>query len=169
MDQIFTVGNRFKALTVLSVILNTAVVCVFYLIYRYLLGPSHPEFAKVPLLLIFLVIAALVNKVTLYVFARYAGMICYRVGDRELIVGSGQSEHRYPWEKFSSVQMDSAGKYRLGTVVPVSFRVGNKALTLNQYVGDIYRLIDEILKHIEPYVSVDPELKKHVEAMKGTF
>lgn len=162
-------GNRFKALTVLSVILNSAVVCVFYLIYRYLLAPSHPEFAKVPLLLIFLGIAALVAKATLYVSGRYAGMVCCRVGDRELIVGTGRSEHRYLWEKFSSVQMDFSGKYRLGTIVPISFRVGQKFLTLNQYVGDIYRLTDEILKHIEPYVSVDPELKRQIEVLKGTF
>ncbi|MEA4934111.1 MAG: hypothetical protein VB071_11130 [Lawsonibacter sp.] len=169
MEQIFPVGKRFKALTALSVLLNIAVVCVFYLIYRYLLAASHPVFANTPLLLIFVGIAVLVVKATLSVSKRYAEKICCRIGKQELIVGNGATERRYPWKTFTSVQMDSTREYRLGTVVPVSFGVGEDLLTLNQHVGDLYGLTDEIIRHIEPYVSVDPELKKQIEAMKGTF
>ncbi|MGE4276970.1 MAG: hypothetical protein AB7E30_07325 [Lawsonibacter sp.] len=169
MKQTFAVGKRFKALVALAMILNISVVCVFYLIYRELLEPMYPQFVEVPLLVIFVGITALVIKATLYVSDWYAGTVCYRVGERELIVGSGRTERRYPWEQFSSVQMDSTWAYGLGTLVPISFRVGEKTLKLNQCVGDLYQLTAEIIKHIEPYVSVDPELKTQIEALKGTF
>lgn len=71
-EQIFVVGKRFKARTLLAVLFNTGVVVTFYFIYRYLLKASGLGFLNAILPAIFLIIAVLVISLTLWVSRRSA-------------------------------------------------------------------------------------------------
>lgn len=168
-EQIFLLGKRFKALTLLAVLLNTSVVITFYYIYGDLLKASGAGFLNTTLPLIFLLIEVLVIGLTLWVSKRYASSICYRVTEKGLVIGVGKAQRCYLWSAFTAARWDSRGAYRLDNVLPISFCVAGESLQLNQYVGDIYRLADEILIHIAPYVPVDAAIKSQISAMRDTF
>lgn len=169
METTFRAGKRLTAMKVLALVVNCAVVFVFYFIYRYLLGDAVPALSGAPLAVLFLGLGALVAAATLWVARKYADTVCYQVGQDALVVGCGAQARRYPWPDFTAAALDQNGAYRLGTVLPLSFQVGGETLTLNQYVGNIYGLADAIFQRIEPYAEIPEELKRQVCAMKGAF
>lgn len=163
-EQTFVAGKRFKVLTLLAVLINTGVAVTFYFIYRYLFIASTSMNAM--LTLSFVLIVAFIIYLTLRVAKHYARAIYYRVCEDGLVVGNGAEQQHYPWTAFTVAKLDSSGAYRIDTVLPISFCVAGETLQLNQYVGDIYRLADEILIHITPYVPLDPTLKSQISAMQ---
>ena len=154
---------RMKNFTVLAC---WVVIFVFYFIYDYLFRNIFPQLMGLPLAILFILFGLVVYKAVTYVYNKYAEGTYYVVTEEALVAGHGKQEVKYPWKKFQKATLNQNS---LRGVCPVAFQVGSEELKLNQYVEDIYELVDRILKHIAPYAQIDEALKTRTETMKGIY
>lgn len=166
MQDTYKIGRRFRKLKYICVVVNSLIVGVFYFVYRYLLEGVFPEFAQVPLALIFCALIVCVARITMWAADKYAAAITYTVKKDGLLYRVKDRERFYPWKDFSSVRLQ--GAYFQG-VFPVEFQVGGEKLVLNQHIDGIYRLTGEIFHRIGDHVAVDPALVKQAEEMEGVY
>ena len=89
MGATYKIGRRFRKLKYICVVANCLVVGVFYFVYRYLLEGAFPEFAKIPLALIFCALMAAAARITIWAADRYASAISYTVRGWPAIPGQG--------------------------------------------------------------------------------
>lgn len=166
MQTVFTIGRRFSKYKYLSVAANSFVVFTFYFIYRYLFGASFPQFAGMPLALIFVILGLIVAKITLWAFGKYAAGVSYQLTQSGLLVRTGSMERLYRWEDFRGAQFRD-GSFQ--NVFPVEFQVGNEPLMLNQHLDGLCRLTYEIFLRIQDHVSLDPQLVQHAKNMLDVY
>lgn len=166
MGATYKIGRRFRKLKYICVVANCLVVGVFYFVYRYLLEGAFPEFAKIPLALIFCALMFAAARITIWAADRYASAISYTVREDGLLYRVRDRERLYPWKDFTGVRLQ--GAYFQG-VFPVEFQVGGEKMVLNQHVDGIYELTGEVFRRIGDHVEIDPGLVKQANEMEGVY
>ena len=166
MKHVYTAGRRLSVVKTLSVVVNIAVVFTFYFIYRFLFSASS-FFTGWPLAAIFLIVGILIVLATLRLWERYGDSIQYKVTAEALLVGVGEKQKRYPWSKFSWIEMRRDTAFHFEAVFPAIFNLGEEQLVINHYVGDSYGLAGEIVEHIQDHVTIPPELRRLISTMRG--
>lgn len=159
---VFIAGRRFDRMRNACIFANCVVVFVFYFVYRYLMQDAMPNFVDGPLLIIFIVLGVVIAKVTQIFGDKLKAAIRYEITSEYLIVSSGKGQMRFPWKNFTEIGYD---KFKMRSICPVYFIIAGEKLTLNQYVEDIFELIDQIIKKT-PQAEVDPKITQMVKAMK---
>lgn len=168
MKHVYTAGRRLSTVKTLSTVVNVAVVFVFYFIYNYLFADVFPNFMGWPLTLTFVIIGIVVVFLTLRLWERYGESIYYKVNEDALIVGKGKKEQRYPWHKFSWIEMRNDMAFHFEYVFPAVFHLsGDEKVELNHYLGNIYGLAGEIVEHIQDHVTIPADLRRQISAMRG--
>ena len=167
MKHVYTAGRRLSVVKTLSAVVNGAVVFVFYFIYRFLFAESAPQFVGWPLALTFVIFGVLVVLVTLKLWERYGDAIQYKVTADALLVGKGEKTKKYPWSKFSRIEMRNDTAFHFEAVFPAIFHMKEETLVINHYVGDSYGLAGEIVEHIQDHVTIPPELRRLITSMRG--
>ena len=166
MDKSYKIGVRFRKMKYFSVAINCAIVFVFYFIYRYIFSGIFPGFVGAPLALVFLLLGALIARVTVMYADRYAAGFEYRVTEKGLYERRGKREQTYAWADFSGAKLE---EYQFRGVFPVEFQVNGRPMMLNQSVDGLCELTAEIFRRIAPYAQLDPELIKRAEDMRGVY
>ncbi|MBR4578086.1 MAG: hypothetical protein IKO22_00585 [Oscillospiraceae bacterium] len=167
MKHVYTAGRRLSVVKTLSTVVNCAVVFVFYFIYRFLFAESAPNFVGWPLAAVFVAFAILVVFLTLKLWERYGDAIQYKVTADALLVGKGEKTKKYPWNRFAWIEMRSDTAFHFEAVFPAIFHMKEETLVINHYVGDSYGLAGEIVEHIQDQVTIPPELRRQISAMRG--
>ena len=166
MNRKFQPGKRLMRMKNFTILACWVVVFVFYFIYDYLFRDMFPQLMGLPLAILFILFGLVVYKAVNFVYNKYAEGTYYIITNDALVVGHGKREVKYSSKQF---QKATINQNSLHGVCPVVFHVGKEELRLNQYVEDIYELVDRILKRIEPYAQIDQELKARTDAMKGVY
>ncbi|MBQ7247681.1 MAG: hypothetical protein IJS22_06295 [Lachnospiraceae bacterium] len=166
MKKEYTVGPRFSKIKYLSVAVNSAIVFMFYFIYRYVFGARLGSFAGWPMVLVFLGLGFVIAFATVRIADRYAAGIGYTVTGEGLVCRTGRKEELLRWEDFSSAVLR---ELRFTGVHPVEFEVAGRKIMLNQYINDLCGLTQKVFDHIEDHVAIDPALKKRTEDLKGVY
>lgn len=166
MTKEYCIGPRFNKIKYLSVGVNSAIVFMFYFVYRYVFAGRLGALEGWPLAAIFAAIEFVVVFATLKVADKYASSISYRVTDEGLVYRMGKKEQLLRWKDFSSAILR---ELRFTGVHPVEFKVAGRTLMLNQYTADLCRLTDQVFDHIEDHIAIAPELRKHTRDLTGIY
>ena len=166
MEKTYRVGRRFRKLKYISAVVNCMIVFGFYFIYRFLFEGLSPQFAGAPLALLFVLLGAVVARLTLNMWDKFAAGIRYVLTDDGLRVTRGRRESFYRWEEFSGASMK---EFRFSGVFPVEFQIAGKSVMLNQYLDDLCGLTCEIFERIAPYARLEAKLVERAENLRGVY
>ena len=166
MKKEYVIGGRFKKLKALSVVLNSAIVFMFYFIYRYVFAGRLGILEGAPLAMIFLALGVVIAVISMRIADRYAASVSYRITDDGLVYRLGKREKLFRWKDFSAAKLREFG---FSGVHPVEFTVEGRLMMLNQYVDDLCGLTANILDRIEDHVQIDPELRKRTSDLRGVY
>lgn len=166
MEKTYRIGRRFRKLKVISAVVNCLIVFGFYFIYRFLFEDLSPQFVGAPLALLFVLLGAVVARLTLNMWDKYAAGVRCALTEDGLRVTQGKTEQLYRWEAFSGAKMR---EFRFSGVFPVEFQIAGKPVMLNQYLDGLCELTCEIFERIAPYARLDPELIQRAENLRGVY
>ena len=166
MEKTYQIGRRFRKLKVISAVVNCLIVFGFYFIYRFLFEGLSPQFAGAPLALLFVLLGAVVARLTLNVWDKYAAGVRCVLTDDGLRVRQGKQESFYRWEEFSGASMR---EFRFSGVFPVEFQIAGKPVMLNQYLDGLCDLTCEIFERIAPSARLDEGLIQRAEDLRGVY
>jgi len=166
MHKTYTIGRRYRKLQYASAAVNCVIVFGFYFIYRFIFAEVAPGLVGAPLALLFLLLAAVVARLTLAFTDRYAKSVRYTVTAEGLLHRQGKRERLYRWADFTGATLE---EYRFRGVFPVEFALGAKTLTLNQNLDGLCELTAEVLERIRPYAQPDAALVKRAQDMRGVY
>lgn len=166
MEKTYRIGRRFRKLQYVSVVVNCLIVFGFYFIYRFIFADASPQFVGAPLALLFVLLGAVVARLTLSAWKKYAASIRCVLTENGLRVVQGKRELFYRWEEFSGAKMQ---EFRFHGAFPVVFQVAGNSVMLNQYLDDLCGLTCEVFEQIAPYAQLDPALVKRAEDLCGVY
>ncbi|MBE6910682.1 MAG: hypothetical protein E7474_14090 [Ruminococcaceae bacterium] len=166
MNKTYRVGKRFRRLEYFSVTINCLIVFVFFFIYRFLLSGVFPGLSDTVLAAVFLLLGAVVAKLTMKFAERYAAGIGYRVTDEGLTIISGARERQLAWKDFTAARLV---EFQFRGVFPVQFQTAGETLTLNQYLDGLCELTGIVLERIAPYAELEPGLMEQAKKMNGVY
>ena len=166
MDKTYRIGLRYRKMQYASVVVNCLIVFAFYFVYRFVFEGVFPQFVGAPLALVFLLLAAVVARLTLTFTNRYAAGVAYTLTAEGLRYRSGKRESLYRWADFSGAKLV---EYQFRGVFPVEFQVEGKPMMLNQNVDGLCELTCKIFERISDHVRLEPELVKRAADMRGVY
>ena len=134
----------------------------FYFLYDALVIPRFPYLKGAPLTVLFLLVEMAFLYLLQWGAKRVAERTYYQVRADGLVFVNGRKQKIYLWKDFEQVEEE---RFDFTSVGPIQYRVKGEKLVLNQYLGDLWGLNHEILRHIEGRVTVDRELKEKVMGM----
>lgn len=161
-EREYPMGNRLDVLKWTAAVIIAVLSMIFYFIYQFLLEPIAPAIIGTPLAVIFLVICLAMIAADFALVKLYRKRVCYRVTGDALEYVRGKRIDRYFWKDFTHAEQ---GRIRPGILCPIVFTVQGQELTLNPYTRSVYGLAADILRKIERYADIEPDLIRSAEAM----
>lgn len=166
MQKKYTLGKRFDRLWSIGTAVVCALTIMFYFIYQMLFEHLAPQFVGWPMLILFVCIALALSQLMKLIGKKLKGSHYYIVGEDSFMIVTGKNVRKLLWKDFTAAEVDTINNLAR---LPAAFTVDGKKLTLNQYMGSLFELGEDMLDHIQGHANIDPELRRKVTTMKGIY
>ena len=157
----YRMGRRLTIFRNIFFLLATALIFCFYFIYDYIFGEAYPWIKGLPLVALFVLIEALVIAAGLWWCRRLTDGVLYTVTPDALEIQLGTNHKTLYWKDFERAWY---GMVDFSGACPVRYKVKGEEFRPSVYLGDVWKLHQEIVERIRPYAEIEEGLETKIGA-----
>lgn len=161
MQHRYYMGKSFGRAAVVTYSVSVAIFILGCIVYSlYFVNVSKDVWVA-----IFSIVCVAVLLLERKLFRGARAAIYYELSDEGLLYrGIKNMKKLYRWEDFTQIETE---RFVYDRLCNIRFTCGGETFIINKYIEDPCGLACEIMDRIEPYVSVNPEIKKKMAALSG--
>jgi|GEM_PF-3543262 len=160
----FRLGKKTDKQKYKIIIVGSAVIFAYYMVYDFLLVSSSDYLSGNTVLFMFSLIEVLFVIGSHFFTESRKKRFFYKIDKEKLTKVNGKKVETFYWKDFNSVAID---EYKFFVLIPIVYQVSGKPLMINPNIDKVQQLHSEIVKHIKAYVEITPTLKERIDVFEN--